>query len=156
MHLTSRPLGVIEAREVLQWRYDPPYDLYDNEKSEETIHEFTSGSYIALYNDQERLFGFFCTGAPAQVPAGHKQGVYEEALLDVGLGMNPDDVGGGNGYEFCEVILSEITYTYGDVPIRLSVATFNSRAIRVYEKLGFKKMDSFRTEATEFITMVKR
>ncbi|MBA2173754.1 GNAT family N-acetyltransferase [Halobacillus locisalis] len=145
-----------EAREIVQWRYEPPYDLYNNDDKEETIYEFTNGSYVALYNEQEHLFGFYCTGASAQVPAGHKQGVYKEALLDIGLGMNPDDVGCGNGRDFCEVVLSIIIHTHGKTPIRLSVATFNARAIRVYEKLGFVRLDYFHTDVTEFITMVKR
>ncbi|WP_309299184.1 N-acetyltransferase [Ureibacillus sinduriensis] len=40
--------------------------------------------------------------------------------------------------------------------IRLTVAKFNQRAIRLYEKLGFKKDKEFWTDRAEFMTMVKR
>ncbi len=69
--------------------------------------------------------------------------------------MHPDYVGKGYGYEFCTFIVNYIKEKYGETPIRLSVATFNKRAIHLYEKLGFVEKDVFSTDAAEFITMIK-
>jgi hypothetical protein len=41
----------------------------------------------------------------AQVPMGHDFNVYQEKLIDMGLGMNPPIIGEGNGYEFCSFIM---------------------------------------------------
>ena len=41
------------------------------------------------------------------------------------------------------------------LPLRLTVALFNKRAIHLYEKLGFVKAIEFSTP-TEFITMLKK
>ncbi|WP_337946931.1 GNAT family N-acetyltransferase [Rossellomorea marisflavi] len=68
--------------------------------------------------------------------------------------MNPAFTGKGTGAAFTAFILKEIRRDTS-LPIRLSVATFNNRAIAVYEKLGFRKVDDFRTRSAEFITMVE-
>lgn len=73
----------------------------------------------------------------------------------MGLGMNPRFVGKGNGLEFCSFIINVIQKKNGKIPIRLTVANFNQRAIHVYEKLGFKKEKEFRTELAEFMTMIR-
>ncbi len=73
----------------------------------------------------------------------------------MGLGMNPKLVGKGSGLNFCSFILFYIEQNYKDIPIRLTVATFNHRAIHLYEKLGFVKKDAFSSDFAEFMTMVK-
>ena len=76
--------------------------------------------------------------------------------IDMGLGMNPNFVGKGNGFEFCSFILRYIEKNYKGTPIRLTAAKFNERAIHLYESLGFIKKDGFRTDVAEFMTMVKK
>jgi ribosomal-protein-alanine N-acetyltransferase len=141
--------------EVTNWKYDRPYDFYNNEMTDEVIAEKLDGSYQALIDDNGELVGFFCVGKSAQVPAGNKVGAYEKNFVDMGLGMHPNLAGQGKGYEFCSYILDYIQENHRNTPIRLSVATFNKRAVHLYEKLGFVKEDKFNTDTTEFITMVK-
>ncbi|MBH0229093.1 GNAT family N-acetyltransferase [Halobacillus sp. KCTC 3957] len=69
--------------------------------------------------------------------------------------MHPDYTGKGYGYDFCTLIINHIQENNAGIPIRLSVATFNKRAIHLYEKLRFKKRDKFTAAHAEFITMVK-
>ncbi|MDY0406748.1 GNAT family N-acetyltransferase [Virgibacillus sp. 179-BFC.A HS] len=156
MKCIIRNMNADFARSILSWKYDRPYDFYNNSMDEEGVREFLSGSYRAIIDDKSRLFGFLCTGESAQVPAGNKYGVYRAPFVDIGLGMNPNFVGRGYGHDFMTFIIGYITQNYTDTPLRLSVATFNKRAIHLYEKMGFVMVDEFASDSAEFITMVKK
>ncbi|HWI48113.1 MAG TPA: GNAT family N-acetyltransferase [Rummeliibacillus sp.] len=155
MILKMKKMNKTLAKEILHWQYDPPYDFYNNDCTDENIKEMLNGTYNALVDDHNRLVGFFCVGESAKVPAGYKFGVYKEDWIDMGLGMNPYLVGKGNGFEFCTYIIDFIKNRFGESPIRLTVATFNKRAIHLYEKLGFVCENRFNSDIAEFITMIK-
>lgn len=144
------------AIQILNWKYKPPYDFYNNEYSKEALEELLNSSYYALVDTENELFGFFCTGKSAQVPARHAMGAYEERLVDMGLGMNPMLVGEGRGAEFCLLIIKLIEQDFQNAPIRLTVAKFNKRAIHLYRKLGFIEEHEFQTDRAQFMTMVRR
>lgn len=144
------------AKEVLNWKYDKPYDFYNNELTDVEMDERLDGSYYALVDDYKELIGFFCIGETAQVPRGNQYGVYKDDIVDMGLGMNPKLVGKGNGIQFCSFILKFIEDNYKNSSIRLTVAKFNQRAIHLYENLGFVMENEFSTDFAEFITMVKK
>lgn len=74
----------------------------------------------------------------------------------MGLGMNPKLTGKGYGAAFTSFIINCIEENNESVPIRLTVALFNKRAIHLYKKLGFVPDNQFRTADVEFMTMVKR
>ncbi|KAB8138085.1 GNAT family N-acetyltransferase [Gracilibacillus oryzae] len=154
MHLTIEKMDENAAGEITGWRYEEPYDFY-NHKDEET-GELLEGSYRAIMDEHGDLVGFLCTGTSAQIPAGHKIGAYNENCVDIGLGMAPAFTGKGNGYAFCTFIIEYIQQQYPDVSLRLSVATFNRRAIHLYHKLGFVKKGRISTETADFMTMVRR
>lgn len=156
MKLIVEGMNEKTAKEVLNWKYDQPYDFYNSELTDEGMEEILDGSYYALVNDFKELVGFFCIGEAAQVPIGNQYGVYTEDLVDIGLGMNPALVGKGNGFQFCSYILNFIEQDYKSTQFRLTVAKFNQRAIHLYKKLGFVFESEFKTEFAEFITMVKR
>ena len=156
MKLIIEDMNEKMAKEVLNWKYDKPYDFYNSELTNEGMEEMLDGSYYALINDFNELVGFFCIGETAQVPIGNQYSVYTEDLVDMGLGMNPAHVGKGNGFQFCSYILNFIEQDYKSTTIRLTVAKFNQRAIYLYEKLGFVLESEFKNELAEFITMVKK
>jgi ribosomal-protein-alanine N-acetyltransferase len=56
------------AKDILNWKYDEPYDFYNNELTDEEMKERLEGSYYALVDDAKELIGFFCIGETAQVP----------------------------------------------------------------------------------------
>ncbi|WP_440895609.1 GNAT family N-acetyltransferase [Amphibacillus sp. Q70] len=143
------------AKQILGWRYDKPYDFYNNPVNDDGMKEMLDGSYRVLFDKKGEVFGFFCTGKAARIPIGHQHGVYKENGIDIGLGMNPDQVGKGMGYDFCRFIIKYIEKQNEGVPIRLSVAAFNKRAIHLYEKIGFVKTASFTTDSADFLTMIK-
>ena len=154
MKLFIENLNEEMANNILSWKYEKPYDFYNNEISDEVMAELLDGSYYALVDEGKALIGFFCIGKNAQVPFGNRFGVYRDDFVDMGLGMNPNLVGKGNGFEFCSYILQFIEEKFKGTPIRLTVAKFNRRAIHLYEKLGFVLENEFHTDLTEFMVMV--
>lgn len=139
-----------EAENISNWHYQTPYDFYNNNGNEETIQEFLEHDYQLVVDDADRIIGFYCTGLSAQVPAGHESHCYPIGFLDIGLGLHPDLTGRGLGSPFMDFILNEV----GIQPLRLTVAAFNQRAIRLYKKFGFEEINRFKTSETGFIVMI--
>ena len=142
------------ATQIASWQYEPPYDFYNGDGTQEEIEEMLDGTYKAVLDD-EKIIGFYCTGKSALVPFGHTVNAYLAPYIDFGLGMNPLLVGQGNGQVFCSFILEKIERENPLMPLRLTVATFNKRAIHLYEKLGFQKQLVFETATAHFMTMVR-
>ena len=155
MQLLVRNMTEEYAKQILTWRYEAPYDFYNNEETSESLNELLDNPYYAVLNPDDELVGFFCIGIAAQVPFGSTVGAYKEEMKDIGIGMNHAITGQGFGTEFFTFILSYIQETYQLDSIRLTVAKFNERAIHLYTKLGFDKKVEFSRETTDFITMVK-
>lgn len=153
--LSTHRMNERSAREILSWNYEIPYDFYNNEVTFEGLNEMLDGSYYTVVDEKEGLAGFFCIGKSAQVPSGNLFEAYVDDNIDFGLGMRPDLTGQGLGHEFCTFILQFVQEMFKEVPLRLTVAKFNKRAIRVYEKLGFVKKKEFRTNYADFFVMVK-
>ncbi|TFB22933.1 N-acetyltransferase [Filobacillus milosensis] len=137
-----------QADEIaFNWHYDGDYSFYDMEADEEDLNEFINpyerkNYYAVIQNDD--LIGFF---------SFNKQGEF----IDIGLGMRPDLTGSGNGLEFLQAGMDFAKSTFNSSKFSLSVATFNQRAIKVYEKTGFKQVNTFMQETNgstyEFVRM---
>ena len=155
MKLYSREMTNELAINILDWTYESPYDLYNNEITDDAISELMNEGYVAVEDENVALIGFYCSGHSAQVPAGKELGAYAEEAIDIGVGMHPDLTGKGNGYLFFSFVLSELDILYSTSIYRLTVAKFNKRAIKLYENLGFRKTYEFKTENNDFIIMLK-
>lgn len=155
MNFTSQPMTEKEAAEILKWRYPYPYDFYNNDMSDESMTEMLDGTYHVIREENEAAFGFYCTGNSAQVPVGRTIGAYPEGFVDFGLGMRPAETGQGKGSEFFAFVQEEISRSHPKLQLRLTVATFNKRAIRLYEKFGFIKEHEFQNDFTVFQTMTR-
>lgn len=135
------------AREIVDWRYEPPYTLYnmlDAADAAEDIEELLDGSYFSVAAAEGALIGFFCYGQNAQVGEGIESGLYlDGTALDIGLGLRPDLTGQGHGLAFLLVGMKFAQQTYDAKRFRLSVAAFNLRAVRLYKKAGFVLLHSF-------------
>ncbi len=133
------------AGSIAQWCYPEPYDMYSFGTDPEAATELMNGTYRAILDDQGRLRGYYCVGTGAQVPGGeefYNQNRQQE-VVDVGLGMNPLFVGGGEGRNFVGAVLALAGRQRPEAIFRLTVAAFNQRAIRVYEALGFREIGQF-------------
>ncbi|WHY21884.1 GNAT family N-acetyltransferase [Paenibacillus sp. G2S3] len=152
MKLYMEKLNADVATDILSWRYEQPYDFYNNEQTPEAISEMLAESYFSVFDDNKELVGFFCVGNSAQVP--NELYTYSQDFIDVGLGMKPELTGQGNGTLFFTAVLSQIDTMFGKSSKRLTVAKFNDRAIRLYEKLGFSRKAEFIKGSTVFIVMI--
>jgi RimJ/RimL family protein N-acetyltransferase len=160
---TVRILTLDDAFEIVAWRYDPPYQLYNmtsvNASKDEMARmadfllDPTTGHFAVEENGQ--LLAFCCFGEEAQVP-GYDYTQIE--ALDVGAGMHPMYTGQGRGRALMAAILAFGQKTYDPPCWRTTVATFNLRSQQMCRNAGFIPMATF-TSATqdprEFVVMIK-
>jgi len=151
MTFQAVPMTVDQATAILKWTYPPPYDFYNMETSEEAYAELLDGSYQAVIAHKQ-LVGFFCIGQSAQVPPGRSLHLYPDDHLDIGLGRQPELTGQGTGLAFCSFVLDTVK-AQSTLPLRLTVASFNERAIHLYEQLGFRRQTTFPTTHATFLIM---
>ncbi len=146
-----REMNDEEAREIAGWRYDAPYNFYDAPSDADDLAELLdperrAGSYYSAFDDRGVLVGFFQFEA-------------EGENVVVGLGLRPDLTGGGLGLGFLLAGLRFARRRFDPVAFGLSVAAFNERAIRVYERAGFRRGEVYahRTNGGEhlFLAMTR-
>jgi RimJ/RimL family protein N-acetyltransferase len=106
----ARPEDFVE---LATWRYETPYDFYNGDQDP--------------VKNPERFF-------IARDDAGEVVGFYyfepKDDALEYGLGLRPELT--GRGLEFGRK-------RYMPPHVRLFVAAFNARAIKVYERAGFRE-----------------
>lgn len=138
------------ARIIAEWTYDEPYSLYSMDGDEDTVAEFMNGDYFYALDNDNVLIGYICTGNSARVPGGYDIGIYHhDTYIDFGLGLHPEFTGKGRGAEFVTRSLQFIHEQYQATDIQLVVATWNERAIKVYERAGFAKGPIFQSKIGE-------
>ena len=143
-----RPMTREWASQIQTWTYAAPYDFYNQSPSEEGVNELMT--YQAILESHE-LIGFYCIGSPAQVP--NSTYPYSSDFTDIGLGMRPDLTGRGHGKSFVTYVVERAAKQ--GKPLRLTVASFNERAIHLYETLGFHTITSFERNGVPFQVMVR-
>jgi ribosomal-protein-alanine N-acetyltransferase len=118
------------ANEVATWHYDPPYDFYDLASDPADAAEMHDPAHVEHYravlaDGDERLDAFWYFDRHADV-------------VEVGIGLRPDLTGAGRGESFLRAQLAFATDRWAPARFRLFVAAWNERAIRLYERLGFR------------------
>lgn len=132
------PMSEAHAREIARWQYPGAYAIYSFQPDEETLAELLDGSYYACLDGAGTLMGYFCFGQSARIPLSQEQqALYQQDCLDFGLGMEPRRCGKGEGTAFMQAGLAFAAETFPPKQLRLVVASFNQRAIHLYQKLGF-------------------
>jgi [ribosomal protein S18]-alanine N-acetyltransferase len=141
------------AREVTTWRYPAPYDCYDmTGERPERLSDPASG-FFALRDAERALVGYRCFGPDGRVPGWD----YDESALDTGGGLRPDLIGIGLGREAISAGLAFGRAAYHPDAFRMTVASFNGRALRVVHSLGFEELDRFTatSDGREFRILVR-
>ncbi|MCJ7623252.1 MAG: GNAT family N-acetyltransferase [Anaerolineaceae bacterium] len=137
------PIDEASVRLITEWHYAPPYDTYNiaTENLTETVNYFLDPEYAYhIIKDENDDLTAFCTfGSDAQVPGGD----YSEDALDIGIGVRPDLTGRGKGHVFIQSVFDFALEKYKSEIVRVTIAEFNKRAIRVWEKAGFQHVQSF-------------
>jgi [ribosomal protein S18]-alanine N-acetyltransferase len=132
----SRPMTQADAEEIASWRYPDPYSFYDAAADAGDLAELLDTAlrgdeYVSVDDGSGELVGFFqFKGRPPDA-------------IEIGLGLRPDLTGRGLGSRFVEAGLQEVRARFGQVRITLAVATFNRRAISVYEQVGFAPVRTY-------------
>jgi ribosomal-protein-alanine N-acetyltransferase len=154
MKLTFSPMDRASALEIVQWRYPPPYDLYNLSEDEETIAYALdpANNLFAMRDANAQLVGFCSLGVDGQVPGGD----YSQEALDIGMGIHPQLTGQGNGVAYAQQVLAYARQVYASVRFRVTIAAFNQRAQRVWTRCGFHPVQRFLNPDSnrEFVVMV--
>ncbi len=124
-----------EAREISRWHYEPPYGFYDATSDDDDLEELLDperrkDAYFSVFDENGELVGFF-------------QFEREGRAVDVGLGMRPDLTGKGLGVGYLLAGLEFARERFSPERFTLSVTTFNERAIKVYERAGFRRSHEY-------------
>lgn len=150
MQFSFIPMNEMDARDICSWRYEDPYSVYDMGGASDEAHVVLemldrNSPYYAVRDEQGELVGFFCFGSSALLWDSGQPGIYvENRTIPIGLGLRPDLTGKGIGLAFVKTGLDFAREQFAPKRFRLYVMTFNERAIRVYEKAGFKRVRVFR------------
>jgi len=133
--LRIAPMTQDEAEAIAEWRYEPPYDFYDAAADHRDLAELLDPAlrgdrYFSARDASGELVGFFGIGCDA-------------AVAGIGVGLRPDLTGRGFGLSFLESGLAFVQELHAPERYRLSVAQFNRRAIKVYERAGFVRTRSY-------------
>jgi len=124
------PLSQAHAEEIARWHYPEPFSFYDWAEDPDDLAELLDPSsradrYFAVEDDAGELVGYFSFKRR------------NARTLEIGLGLRPERTGRGLGGAFLLAGLEYARSRFQPEQFVLSVATFNKRAITVYERAGF-------------------
>jgi ribosomal-protein-alanine N-acetyltransferase len=126
------------AAEIATWRYPAPYDCYDMTGASAAFIASPGSGFYAL-TDGDALARFKSFGPDGRVPGGD----YDDSALDTGGGLRPDLTGKGLGRAAIGTGLEFGRREFAPAAFRVTVASFNERALRVVRSLGFRPAGSF-------------
>lgn len=144
MQFRIESLTQSDAESIATWHYDGEYAFYDAEADADDLAELLDpalrgDSMFGVRDGAGELVGFFAF----QIADG---------VVDYGLGIRPDLTGKGLGSNFVRAGLDFARTRFSPKNIQLRVAAFNKRAIKVYQRVGFREVEHYmyRTNGGEF------
>jgi [ribosomal protein S18]-alanine N-acetyltransferase len=148
MRIAFSEMTEADARAVSAWRYEGAYAVYNQHPGdEEAIAAMLDrrSPHYAARDERGALVGFFAFGTSAEVEdVGVPSLSGPDETIAVGLGLRPDLTGQGLGLDFVNAGLDYARLTFHPRAFHLFVLRFNERAIRVYERAGFKRVRELR------------
>jgi ribosomal-protein-alanine N-acetyltransferase len=157
MPLAFHPMDEASARAILSWRYDPPYDVYNlrSDEADDVVGYFLDpqNNFHRITDERGNLVACCSFGPDGQVPGGD----YAADALDIGLGLRPDLTGQGRGLDTVNSVLDFARLTFAPGAFRVTVAEFNQRALRVWERAGFHPVQTFRggRDQRAFVVLIR-
>ncbi|PFA62979.1 alanine acetyltransferase [Bacillus sp. AFS015802] len=141
MELTLRRRTGEDINEFITWTYEGIYSFYDNNSQQEKIEGLRESVHLerafSVVDEDGNLIGnceFY------DVEEDGKE------LLVLGVQMKPSLTGNGYGSSFVKAIIDQGRDRLKFTHLELAVADFNKRAIRTYEKEGFRERGEFSNE----------
>lgn len=129
-----KPIDEEYANVVIKWKYEGAYTIYDIDHSDDDIE--------GIINSQN--YDCFIALDDAQNPLGFLECAFDDNNeLEISNFLRPDLTGRGIGTDFVSACLEFAIdyYGYEGSQIKLFVESFNKRAIKVYERVGFVVVD---------------
>lgn len=147
------PLTREHAEDIATWRYAAPYGTYDMVGADPAELLLPQVGFHAVMAD-DRLIGFRSFGPDGQVPGWD----YDDSALDTGGGLRPELTGRGLGRTVISTGLAYGRDKLAPTAFRVTVASFNARALRTVESLGFKRIGAFEAsrDGREFIVLARQ
>jgi RimJ/RimL family protein N-acetyltransferase len=136
------PMTAAYAADILTWRYPPPYDCYDVTDGDPGYYLDLAGGFFAVLSDGA-FIGFRSFGPDGRVPGG----TYDDDALDTGGGLRPELTGRGLGRPVIKAGLAFGRARFTPRAFRITVASCNTRALRVVTSLGFRPASRFTAAA---------
>lgn len=133
MELQIKPMSEAAAREVCRWKYPGEYAV-SNYPAWEDLKTSNSGPA----NDFIRETQFYAV-YDRDVLAAHFRLAEDGDSVTVGLGFCSEYCGKGAGSALMALVKDCARERFPNKPLRLFVRTFNQRAIRCYERAGFRR-----------------
>jgi ribosomal-protein-alanine N-acetyltransferase len=149
-----RPMRWPDARAIAAWRYAEPYALYN-------FGPLMPPAIVLLRPLLSHIFGadFYAVDGADGDLVGVFSFFRRTRTVTIGLAMRPDLTGQGLGLAFVRAGMAKGRASYAPETFHLTVATFNHRAITVYERAGFRPGRRFlqhtRRGPTEFMEMTR-
>jgi len=139
------PVDEKSAREFLKWKYDHPYEIYnyspENFEKDLAYHLDPANDLYSMYC-KGKLIGYCSYGRDARVPGGD----YSEEALDIGMMIKPELTGQGQGSNYAEAVIQYGVSKYSPKKLRVTILDTNQRAMKVWQKNGFRKTQAFARE----------
>jgi len=130
-----RPMRWRDIAPIARWHYPGPYAFYDTSVwplaaimlVQSLLRPVMAPIYYTARDERDEIAGIFSFIR------------HEGDVIEIGLGLRPDLTGQGRGLgvAFVEAGLDVARHRFHPKRFVLSVATFNRRAMRTYERAGF-------------------
>lgn len=147
------PLTREHAEDIATWQYAAPYGIYDMVGTDPAELLLPEVGYLAVLAG-DRLIGFRSFGPDGQVPGWD----YDDSALDTGGGLRPELTGQGLGETVISTGLAYGRARFAPRAFRVTVASFNARALQTVASLGFQRIGIFNAsrDGREFIVLARR
>ena len=124
------------ACQIADWKYEGEYSVYNMP----SLDEMKNKGYSILNKDKAN--NYICYLIDNEVIAYVNIKDMNNKKIFIGIGLKPKYCGKGNGNYFLNDSLKEIKKRFNGYIIYLEVRSWNKRAIKSYEKIGFKIVSS--------------
>lgn len=123
---------------ICEWKYSSPYHIYNwpawaelqADRREFADPDIRQQQYFSVKNSRDELVAFF-------------QLFPLQDTIRLGIFVHPSLLNCGIGKQTCKLALKKASEQFSQPFKDLEVSTWNTRAIHVYEQLGFKIVDQY-------------
>ena len=150
--IKKSPMNEEFAKQITEWFYEGDYSDYNLPSYEQCKNE----KYGMTREDRWNNYIVYTINNEVVFYSNMKQ--MDNNKLYIGVGLKPEYCGKGLGNFFLNDSINEMKKIYPERTLFLEVRSWNKRAIKSYEKLGFKITNTVISKDrlgndTEFIEM---